>query len=137
MFVDLHLHGQFSLLDGLIKPKQLMEKCKELGRTACALTDHGTMAGLVEFHKEAMKAKIKPILGCEFYHDKADDNKHLVLLARTRAGYVNLVRLNNEAQGNIYKKRRVNDEMLSRMGTGIMPLKGGLMLCIWKYRIME
>lgn len=124
-FVDLHLHSCWSLLDGLIKPGPLMEKCKELGRGAVALTDHGSMGGLVEFHGAAVKAGIKPILGMEAYHDKGGkDNYHLVLLARTREGYENLVKLNNEAQANIYKKARVNDDMLKEHGAGIICLTG-------------
>jgi DNA polymerase-3 subunit alpha len=126
-FVDLHLHGQYSLLDGLIRPAELMEKCKALGRTAVALTDHGTMGGLVEFHKAARSAGVKPILGMEAYHDRGDGkNYHLVLLARNRDGYTNLVKLNNESQGNIYKKPRVNDDMLRRSGSGLVCLTGCL-----------
>lgn len=120
--VDLHLHGQFSLLDGLIKPGPLMERCKELGRGAVALTDHGSLGGLVEFHKAAVKAGIRPILGCEFYHDKDGENRHLVLLARNREGYRNLVRLNNLAQDNFYKKPRITDEMIRDNGRGLILL---------------
>jgi DNA polymerase-3 subunit alpha len=122
-YVDLHLHGAHSLLDGLIKPVPLMEKCKTLGRDAVALTDHGSLGGLVEFHKAANKAGIKPLLGCEFYHDRGDQvNYHLILIARNREGYRNLVRLNNLAQGNIYKKPRITDEMIRSHGSGLVLL---------------
>ena len=120
--VDLHLHGQYSLLDGLIKPEPLMEKCKSLGRQAVALTDHGTLGGLVEFHKAAIKAGIKPLLGAEFYHDKGGKNCHLILLARNREGYRNLIRLNNASQGNFYKKPRITDEMIRDHGRGLILL---------------
>lgn len=122
-FCDLHLHGQFSLLDGLIKPDALMEKCKQLGRDSVALTDHGSIGGLAEFHKSAIKAGIKPILGLEAYHDRGtQDNYHLILLARTREGYNNLIKINNESQSNFYKKPRVNDEMLRSYGKGLICL---------------
>lgn len=122
-FVDLHLHGTHSLLDGLIRPAALMEKCKALGRDSVALTDHGSLGGLVEFHKAAGKAGVKPILGCEFYHDRGtQENYHLILLARNREGYRNLVRLNNLAQGNIYRKPRVSDEMIRANGAGLILL---------------
>lgn len=106
-----------------------MERCKELGRGAVALTDHGSVGGLVEFHGAAVKAGIKPLLGCEFYHDGGQVNHHLVLIARNREGYDNLVRLNNLAQGNFYKKPRVNDEMLRVNGSGLICLTG----CIQGY----
>jgi DNA polymerase-3 subunit alpha len=120
--VDLHLHGAFSLLDGLIRPESLMEKCKALGREAVALTDHGAMGGLVEFHKAAAKAGIKALLGVEFYHEKGGANCHLVLLARSREGYDNLVRLNNLSQGNFYKKPRITDQMIQENGKGLILL---------------
>lgn len=99
-----------------------MEKCKALGRDAVALTDHGSLGGLAEFHKAAHKAGVKPILGCEFYHDKGGENCHLVLLARNRKGYDNLVRLNNLAQDHFYKKPRITDEMLRDHGGGLIAL---------------
>ena len=80
--INLHLHTQYSLLDGLIKPKELMQKIKDMGQIAVACTDHGSVAGLVEFWKEARKVGIKPILGCEFYHERGQTNHHIVMLAR-------------------------------------------------------
>ena len=99
-----------------------MEKCRALGREAVALTDHGSLGGLVEFHRAAIGAGIKPILGMEAYHDKGGENCHLVLLARNKEGYRNLVWLNNASQGNFYKKPRVNDEMLRDHGRGLILL---------------
>lgn len=102
-----------------------MDRCKELGREAVALTDHGTMGGLAEFHRAATKAGIKPLLGVEFYHDRGgQENYHLVVIARNAEGYRNLVRLNNESQGNFYRKPRVSDEMLRAHGRGLVCLTG-------------
>ena len=99
-----------------------MTKTKALGRDSCAVTDHGTVAGLAEFHKECIKGGIRPVLGCEFYHDKGGETSHLILLARNKEGYCNLVRLNNMAQGNFYKKPRINDEMIRGNGKGLILL---------------
>jgi len=71
-FVDLHVHTMYSLLDGLMRPKELVIKTKALGRSAVAITDHGSVGGFVDFHKAATKEKIKPILGCEFYYENGD-----------------------------------------------------------------
>lgn len=120
--VNLHLHTQYSLLDGLIKPKELMQKVKDMGQTAVACTDHGSVAGLVEFWKEARKAGIKPILGCEFYHERGQTNHHIIMLARNLEGYRNLIKLNNLAQNNIYKKPRINDDMIRENGRGLICL---------------
>lgn len=121
--IDLHLHSKYSLLDGLIKPEKLVEKYKALGRDSVAITDHGSVAGLVEFHKECNKGGIKPILGAEFYHERGtNENYHLVVLARNLQGYKNLVKLNNLAQENIYKKPRVSDEMIRQYGSGLIVL---------------
>lgn len=124
MFVDLHVHTCWSLLDGIARPQALAAKTASLGRPACAITDHGSVAGLVEFHRECRKAKVKPILGCEFYHDKGGENCHLVLLARNRLGYGNLIALNNLAQGNFHRKPRITDEMIRDHGSGLIALTG-------------
>jgi len=122
MYVDLHVHTNYSLLDGLIRPKELMIKVKSLGRDSVACTDHGSVAGLVEFWKEARKADIKPLLGAEFYHEKNNENCHLILLAKNREGYNNLIKLNNLSQSNIYKKPRINDDMIRSNGKGLILL---------------
>ncbi|RLE22555.1 MAG: hypothetical protein DRJ08_03960, partial [Acidobacteria bacterium] len=96
-FVHLHNHTEYSLLDGLTNVKEMVNRAKELGMPAIAITDHGTMFGVAEFYLEAKKAGIKPILGCEVYvaqgsrleKQKGARMNHLVLLARNNAGYRN------------------------------------------------
>ena len=94
-FVHLHVHTEYSLLDGLSKIKKLVNTVKEMGMNSVAITDHGNMYGAVEFYKACQKAEIKPIIGCEIYmtqgsrHDKSPQNKkvnHLVLLAKNNQG---------------------------------------------------
>src|SRR5512143_2575926 len=103
-FVHLHLHTQYSLLDGANKIGDLVKKAKEFGMPALAITDHGNMFGAIEFYQKAEKAGIKPIIGCEMYVAKgsrldknatgaSDAANHLVLLARNDDGYRNLMRL--------------------------------------------
>ena len=102
-FVHLHLHTEYSLLDGACRIKPLIEKVKELGQKAVAITDHGVMYGIIDFYREAKKAGIKPIIGCEVYvaartrfdKDYEYDSKpyHLVLLAENNEGYENLIYL--------------------------------------------
>ena len=99
-FVHLHVHSQYSLLDGACKITDLVDKVKALGQTAVAITDHGAMYGAVDFYKYAKKQGIKPIIGCEVYtanrnlEDKTaeldSDYGHLVLLAENQTGYKNL-----------------------------------------------
>ena len=103
-FVHLHVHSEYSLLDGAIRIKDLVSKTKELGMNAVALTDHGVMYGAVEFYKEAIKNGIKPIIGSEVYmanrsrFDKDSnggdaERGHLILLAKNQEGYQNLIKL--------------------------------------------
>src|SRR3989344_5494838 len=102
-FTHLHVHSHYSLLDGLIKIDDLVNKTKELGMDSLALTDHGALYGAVEFYEKAKRAGIKPIIGCEIYvasgsmSDKtsAQDNKryHLTILVKNKAGYKNLVKI--------------------------------------------
>ena len=102
-FVNLHVHTEYSLLDGACRIKELISHVKELGQTAVAITDHGNMYGVAEFWKEAVKQGIKPVIGCEVYvarrsrFDKEPrlDSKpyHLVLLCENNTGYSNLVNL--------------------------------------------
>ena len=90
-YVPLHLHTEYSLLDGAIKIKELVKFCKENDMPACAITDHGVMYGAIDFYKKAKENNVKPILGCEFYVHPGDitekdpnnnPNFHLVLLAK-------------------------------------------------------
>ena len=102
-FVHLHVHSEYSLLDGANRIKDLPLRAKELGMNSIALTDHGVMYGAVNFYKECIKNDIKPIIGCEVYvaprtrFDKEPniDNSyaHLILLAKNKIGYQNLIKL--------------------------------------------
>ena len=102
-FVHLHVHSEYSLLDGANRIKDLPVRAKELGMKAIALTDHGTMFGAVDFYKECKKNGIKPIIGCEVYvaprtrfdkEQNLDNNySHLILLVKNKIGYQNLIKL--------------------------------------------
>ena len=99
-FVHLHVHTEYSLLDGACRIDGIMDRVKELGQTAIAITDHGVMYGCIDFYKAAKAAGIKPIIGCEVYvarrgmadrvHGIDNDPYHLVLLCENRKGYENL-----------------------------------------------
>src|SRR5574344_1717606 len=117
-YVPLHVHSEYSLLDGAIKIKDLCEFAKENEMPAVALTDHGVMYGDMELYTTAKETGVKPILGCEFYvhdgditvHDPNDNPRyHLVLLAKNKAGYGNLIKLVSAAwwKGR-YVKPRIN-----------------------------
>jgi DNA polymerase-3 subunit alpha len=134
-FVHLHLHSQYSLLDGAIKFDELFPKAKEYGMTAVALTDHGNIFGAVDFCKEAKKSGIKPIIGCEVYvapssrHDKSpeDKNHHLILLCINQEGYKNLSRLLTKAYfEGFYRRPRIDYELLDVHREGIIVLSGCL-----------
>ena len=122
-FTHLHLHTHYSLLDGMSRMPELMDRAKELGFSAIGLTDHGVLYGAIEFYEEARKRGIKPILGCEVYmatrsrfdrEPKMDDRQyHLTLLAKNNEGYKNLVKLATQAQlEGFYYKPRVDHELL-------------------------
>lgn len=105
-YIPLHVHSTFSLLDGLSQPSQIAERCKEIGATACALTDHGNIAGAVKFYSAMKSANIKPILGCELYiceqdpSIKSKDNRalsHFIVLAKNFDGWKNLIRIVSES----------------------------------------
>ncbi len=130
-FVHLHLHTQYSLLDGAIRIDALLKRAKEYDMSAIAITDHGTMFGTVEFYEKAVKAGIKPIIGCECYvaprtlNDKTSmDNKglcHLVLLAKNQTGYKNLCKLATIAQlKGFYYKPRIDKEVLKQHSDGLI-----------------
>ncbi|MDI6815348.1 MAG: PHP domain-containing protein, partial [Dehalococcoidales bacterium] len=106
MFSHLHIHTEYSLLDGMCRIPQLVERAKELGMDSLAITDHGAMYGAIEFYLAAKEAGIKPIIGCEFYvaqnsrfsRDASDKNHyHLILLAKNQTGYHNLIQLTTKA----------------------------------------
>ncbi len=136
-FAHLHLHTEYSLLDGLNKIKPLVAKVKELGMTSCAITDHGVMYGIYEFWSECKAAGIKPIIGCEIYlaertrFDRVPqiDNAryHLTLIAKNQEGYRNLIKMCSlgHVEG-FYYKPRVDKELLKKYGKGIIALSGCL-----------
>jgi DNA polymerase-3 subunit alpha len=140
-FVHLHLHTQYSLLDGANKIKELLPRVKAAGMPACAITDHGNMFGAVQFHTEAVKHGVKPIIGCEMYvapksrfdkEGRIDDyeaggNYHLILLAMNRDGYRNLCRLVSAgfAEGFHYKPR-IDKALLRELNGGLIALSGCL-----------
>ena len=130
-FVHLHLHTQYSLLDGAIRIDALMQRAKEYGMDTVAVTDHGTMFGALEFYEKAVKAGIKPIIGCECYlaprslADKTPlDSKgmrHLVLLAENQEGYQNLCKLASIAQlEGFYYKPRIDRKILREYSKGLI-----------------
>jgi len=135
-FAHLHLHTEYSMLDGSVRISDLMAKVSELGMPAVAMTDHGVLYGAVEFHKEAQKAGVKPLLGCELYvapgsmHDKkASSGKeaafHFTVLAENDEGWANLVKLVSAAHlEGFYYKPRVDKELLARHAKGLIGLSG-------------
>ena len=134
-FVHLHLHTEYSLLDGVQKIRPLFEKIAKNGMKACAITDHGSMAGAYEFWATAKEFNIKPIIGCEVYVAKrkrtdktAEKDKpryHLTLLAKNKEGYHNLIKLISLANiEGFYYKPRVDKELLAKYCNGIIALTG-------------
>jgi DNA polymerase-3 subunit alpha len=132
-FTHLHVHSHYSLLDGLAKIDQLLDACQELKMPSIALTDHGSMYGLVEFFQKARKRGIRPILGTEMYiaprtrHDRQPgvDNKfhHIVLLIKNQIGYRNLVKLTTQAYlEGFYYKPRIDKELLKKHSEGLIAL---------------
>ena len=136
-FTHLHVHTEYSLLDGAARIKDLIVRVKELGMDSVAITDHGVMFGVIEFYKEAKANGIKPIIGCEVYtaartrHDKDAEldrrQGHLVLLAKNDAGYHNLMKIVSAGYvEGYYYKPRVDKEVLSQYSEGIIALSGCL-----------
>lgn len=138
-FVHLHLHTEYSLLDGMSKIDGLTKKILALGQTACAITDHGNMYGVLDFYTKMKKAGIKPILGSEFYITSGDHkvqtggleekakNHHLILLAKDFKGYQNLCRLVSIAHmEGFYYKPRIDKELLKEYREGIIAMSACL-----------
>ena len=131
-FVHLHVHSEYSILDGACRIPKLVEKAARLEMPAVSLTDHGSLAGAVELYREAGKAGVKPVIGCEVY--VADDRRaqtkgyaHLTLLAETNEGYANLIKLSSLGYlEGYYYKPRVDWELLERHAKGIVALSGCL-----------
>ena len=134
-FTHLHVHSEYSLLDGSAKIKDIISKVKELGMDSVAITDHGVMYGVMDFYKEARNNGIKPIIGCEVYvsigsrFDKTsqrgkDDSSryyHLILLAENNTGYRNLIKIVSTGfVDGFYYKPRVDYETLTKYHEGII-----------------
>ena len=136
-FTHLHLHTQYSLLDGAAKIKDVVKRAKELGMEHLAITDHGVMFGVVDFYKECTQAGIHPVIGCEAYmatgsrfsRDKESDRRqyHLVLLAKNQTGYQNLIKLVSAGwiEGHYYKPR-IDKEILREHSEGLICLSACL-----------
>ena len=144
-FTHLHVHTEYSLLDGSSKIKELTARAKELGMDSMAITDHGVMYGVIDFYRAAREAGIKPILGCEVYvapgsrfdrESGAGDDRyyHLILLAENNAGYKNLMKIVSKGfVDGFYYKPRVDLELLSTYHEGIIALSACLAGEVQKY----
>ncbi len=136
-FVHLHVHTEYSLLDGYTRVSKLFKKAKEFEMEAIAITDHGSMFGVIDFYKRAKKEGIKPIIGCEVYtaarrmfdKDPVKDKNmgHLILLAKTNRGYQNLIKLVSKAYINgFYYKPRIDYELLEKYSEDLICLSACL-----------
>ncbi len=136
-FVHLHVHSEYSLLDGACRIKELIRKAKENNMSALAITDHGVMYGAIQFYKEAVANNIKPIIGCEVYlapgsrldksNGKKESPNHLILLARNKKGYQNLLQLVTRSfLEGFYYKPRVDKELLREYSEGLIALSACL-----------
>ena len=126
-FGHLHVHTEYSTLDGMSKIKELVKRAKELGQEFMAITDHGSMGGHYEFEKICKEEGIKPILGCEFYMSKGDvackddQGYHIIVFAKDQIGLQNLYRLQARAyKENFYRKPHINFKMLSELREGLI-----------------
>ncbi|MDD4081679.1 MAG: PHP domain-containing protein, partial [Eubacteriales bacterium] len=134
-FSHLHLHTEFSLLDGACRIDPLMTRLKKLGMDACAVTDHGALYGVIDFYKAARKAGIHPVIGCEMYvcpdmdekTSQAREYSHLILLCENMAGYRNLMKLSSEGfTRGFYYKPRVDMDLLREHHEGLIALSACL-----------
>src|SRR5216117_1309693 len=136
-FVHLHLHTEYSLLDGAIRIKELMKKAAELKMPAVAMTDHGNLYGAIEFYQEAQRAGVKPIIGCEAYiaprshkdrpNSMRESAYHFTLLARDETGYHNLIKLISTAHlDGFHYRPRIDKELLAQHSAGLIGLSGCL-----------
>ena len=138
-FVHLHVHSEYSLLDGAAQLEKLVAKAKELKFPAIALTDHGNLFGAIDFYMAAQKSGVKPIVGCELYvapgnrtdrgsqEGSYEGANHLTVLVRDLTGYRNLIKLVSKAYlEGFYYKPRVDKELLARHADGLLVLSGCL-----------
>lgn len=128
-FVHLHLHTEYSLLDGVGKIEEYLDRAKELGMEAMAITDHGNMFGVIDFYQKAIKKGIKPIIGLEAYiseypiSEKKGRNFHLILLAKDEKGYKNLLKLSSIGYlEGFYYRPRIDKELLKEHSEGLIAL---------------
>ena len=137
-FVHLHLHTEYSMLDGAVRMRELMKKAKEFGMPAVAITDHGNMFGAIEFYQEGEKAGIKPIIGCEVYmapgsltREVGSQRAMRRIISRcwreNEEGYRNLVKLISTAHlDGMYYKPRIDKELLAAHSRGLIGMSGCL-----------
>jgi DNA polymerase III subunit alpha len=137
-YIPLHVHSHYSLLDGLSKPSQIASRCAEIGVKSCAITDHGSISGCVQFYQELKKKNIKPILGCEIYISEHESNikkpenaklSHFILLAKNKIGWDNLIKIISYSNqpDRYYHKPRVSVHDLHTLDTkGLMGFCGHL-----------
>ncbi len=136
-FTHLHVHSEYSLLDGACRIEPMLDKIKSMGQTSVAITDHGVMYGVIDFYKAALKKGIKPVIGCEVYvaprsrfdkvHGIDSERYHLVLLCENNEGYKNLIKLVSEGWVNgFYTKPRIDKDLLEKYHEGIIALSGCL-----------
>ena len=136
-FTHLHVHTEYSLLDGACRIDRLFDHLKAMGQTACAITDHGVMYGCVAFFDAAKAAGIKPIIGCEVYvatrtrFDKVnriDGNNHLILLCKNEMGYKNLIKMVSAGfTEGFYSKPRIDKDLLEQHHEGLICLSACLL----------
>ncbi len=143
-FAHLHVHTEYSLLDGASRIKELITRTKELGMDAVAITDHGSMFGVIDFYNEAKKQGVHPVIGCEVYTaartmddkdvEKDKEMGHLVLLAETQEGYKNLIKIVSDSyRRGFYYKPRVDKELLRKHSKGIIALSACLQGNVQRY----
>ena len=136
-FTHLHVHSEYSLLDGACRIQPMLDKIKSMGQTSVAITDHGVMYGVIDFYKAAKAKGIKPVIGCEVYvaprsrfdkvHGIDNERYHLVLLCKNNEGYKNLIKLVSEGWVNgFYTKPRVDKDILEKYHDGLIALSGCL-----------
>ncbi len=136
-YTHLHLHTEYSLLDGACRIEEVVSRAKALGQTSLAITDHGVLYGAVAFYKECKKQGVKPIIGCEVYvaprrrfdkiHGVDSDRYHLILLCKNETGYKNLTELVSKAwTEGFYTKPRIDRELLEKYHDGLVCLSGCL-----------
>ena len=136
-FTHLHVHSEYSLLDGACRIEPMLDKIQSMGQSSVAITDHGVMYGVIDFYKAALSRNIKPIIGCEVYvaprsrfdkvHGIDNERYHLVLLCKNNEGYKNLIKLVSEGWINgFYTKPRVDKDILEKYHDGLIALSGCL-----------